>query len=187
MRPCDSGRDVILDVTGPGDLLCAGAVSSFTPACCTAVAVGDGVTAVFLPRRDVLHVVEQSAAAAGAFVRESTNRDLRLGRRIAELASGQVEQRVAAFLLHLADRDGAERDNGRIRIHMHLSRQDLADLCGTTLETAIRTMSRLARDGVVTTAAGGFVIHDRQALERLTRGEPRANGNGRRPAARPAP
>ncbi len=174
-RPCDNGREVILDVTGPGDLLCVSAVSSFSPACCTSVALHDDVVAVFLPRRDVLHVVEQSPGAAGAFVRESTTRDMRLAGRIAELASGQVEQRVAALLLHLADQDSAVRENGHTKIALHLSRQDLADLCGTTLETAIRTMSRLAREDIVTTAAWGFVINDRPQLERLARGEPRGS------------
>lgn len=170
-RPCENGREVILDVTGPGDVLCVSAVSSFSPACCSSVAFDDGVVAVFLPRRDVLHVVEQSPAAAGAFVRETTSRDMRLARRITELASGQVEQRMAGLLLHLADQDGAVRENGHIKIPLHLSRQDLADLCGTTLETAIRTMSRLARERIVTTAAWGFVITNRPELERLARGE----------------
>jgi len=172
-RPCENGREVILDVTKAGDLLCMSAVSAFAPACCTSVAFDEGVVAVFLPRRDVLHVVEQSPSAAAAFVRESSGRETRLALRIAELASGQVEQRVAALLLHLADQDTAVRENGHVRIPLHLSRQDLADLCGTTLESAIRTMSRLSREHIVTTAARGFVITDRTKLERLARGEPR--------------
>ncbi len=181
MRPCDTGRDVILDVTSPGNLLCASAVSAFSPACCTTVALGDDVFVLLLPRRDVLHIVEQSPAAAMAFVRETTNREMRLAGRIAELASGQVEQRVAALLIDLAGREDSVRENGRTRIPLHLSRQDLADLCGTTLETAIRTMSRLARESVVTTAASGFVIVDRPALERIARGErSRADGSSPR-------
>jgi CRP/FNR family transcriptional regulator len=181
-RPCENGREVILDVTSPGDLLCISAVSSFAPACCTSVAMAEGAVAVFIPRRDLLHVVEQSPPAAGAFVREATGRETRLALRIAELASGQVEQRIAALLLHLADQNGAVRENGHVRIPLHLSRQDIADLCGTTLESAIRTMSRLSREHVVTTAARGFVITDRAALERLARGEPRpaASAPGRK-------
>jgi CRP/FNR family transcriptional regulator len=183
-RPCENGREVILDVTSPGDLLCISAVSSFSPACCTSVAFAEGVVAVFIPRRDLLHVVEQNPAAATAFVRESTGRETRLALRIAELASGQVEQRVAALLLHLADQEHAVRENGHVRIPLHLSRQDIADLCGTTLETAIRTMSRLGREHVVTTAARGFVITDRAKLERLARGEPRVPTASSRPARR---
>ena len=172
-RPTENGREVILDVGGPGELLCSGAVSSFSPACCACVAFGDGVKVVVLPRRDLLHVVEQSPAAASAFVRESTGREMRLGKRIVELASGQVEQRVAALLLRLADQLGTERDSGAIKIELHLSRQDLADLCGTTLETAIRTMTKLAREDIVRTVSSGFLITDRAGLQRLARGEPK--------------
>lgn len=171
-RPCEIGREVIIDVGAPGELLCGGAVSSFSTACCTCVAMDDDVVVVSVPRRDLMQVVEQNATAAAAFVRESTGRDMRLGRRIVELASGQVEQRIATLLLRLADQIGVARE-GSVKIPLHLSRQDLADLCGTTLETAIRTMSRLAREEIVTTAARGFTIHDRSRLERMARGEPR--------------
>jgi CRP/FNR family transcriptional regulator len=48
---------------------------------------------------------------------------------------------------------------------MPLTRQELADLTGTTIETAIRTMSRWQKDDVVRTEKDGFVIVDRPALE----------------------
>lgn len=173
-RPCETGRDVILDVCAPGDLLCSSAVSNFVPACCACVALDGDVTVVAFPRRDVLHVIEQSPAAAGAFVRVATGRDLRLARRVVELASGQVEQRVATLLLRLADQIGQINDAKQIQIPLRLARQDLADLCGTTLETAIRAMTRLARDGVVRTGAKGPIVVDRRRLESLSRGETQA-------------
>jgi CRP/FNR family transcriptional regulator len=50
---------------------------------------------------------------------------------------------------------------------MPLSRQELADLTGTTIETCIRIMSRWGKEGVVTTEREGFVVKDRATLERL--------------------
>jgi CRP/FNR family transcriptional regulator len=50
---------------------------------------------------------------------------------------------------------------------MPLSRQELADLTGTTIETCIRIMSRWSKEGVVTTEREGFVVSDPAALERL--------------------
>ncbi len=170
-RPCETGRDVILDVCASGDLLCSSAVSNFEPACCACIALDGDLTVVAFPRRDVLHVVEQSPSAAGAFVRAATGRDLRLGHRVVELASGQVERRVATLLLRLADQLGQTNDAKQIQIPLRLARQDLADLCGTTLETAIRTMTRLARDGVVRTGAKGPIVVDRRRLEAVSRGE----------------
>jgi len=170
MRPCENGREVILDMCGPGDLLCASAVSSFAPYCCSCVALDDDVTVVSIARRDLMLLLEQSASAPTAFVREVTARELRLGRRIEELASGQVDQRIGTLLLRLAEQLGKPGERDEIRIPVHLSRQDLADLCGTTLESAIRTMTRFARENIVRTLPQGFVITDRSGLEQLVRG-----------------
>jgi CRP/FNR family transcriptional regulator len=52
---------------------------------------------------------------------------------------------------------------------MVLSRQELADLTGTTIETCIRLMSRWGKEGVVETQSDGFLVVDRRGLEALTR------------------
>jgi CRP/FNR family transcriptional regulator len=170
MRPCENGREVMIDVGQPGELLCASAACAYAPYCCTCTALDRDVVVLALPRRDVLHLLEQNPAAAAAFVREATGREMRLGRRIAELASGLVEQRVCALLLRLGEQAGTPLGGGQTRIALKLSRQDLADLCGTTLESAIRVMTRLSREETVRTTAAGFVIRDTVRLERLARG-----------------
>jgi CRP/FNR family transcriptional regulator len=50
---------------------------------------------------------------------------------------------------------------------MSLSRQDLADLTGTTIETCIRIMSRWGKQRLVATEKDGFRLLDRAALETL--------------------
>ena len=52
----------------------------------------------------------------------------------------------------------------------HPIRQELANLTGTTLETAIRVMSRWRQQGLVTTTRRGFVLHDRAGLEAMSWG-----------------
>lgn len=52
-------------------------------------------------------------------------------------------------------------------IPMALSRQDLADLTGTTIETCIRVMSRWGKEGTVRTEKDGFVVLDRAALGKI--------------------
>lgn len=171
VKASEAGRDVIVDVCGPGELLCSSAVCAFAPYCCSSTALEEAVEVVVVPRRDVLELLERSPAASRAFLREITARGLGLTERIAQLASGQVERRIAALFLRLAEQVGTPREGGGTWVPVALSRQDLADLCGTTLETAIRTMSRFARDGVLRTAARGFVVEDRPRLEALVRGE----------------
>jgi len=49
---------------------------------------------------------------------------------------------------------------------MPLSRQELADFTGTTIETCIRIMSRWGKEGIVATERDGFLVKDTAALER---------------------
>jgi CRP/FNR family transcriptional regulator len=50
-------------------------------------------------------------------------------------------------------------------IALALSRQELADMIGTTIETSIRIMSRWGKADIVRTEKDGFVVVDRPALE----------------------
>jgi CRP-like cAMP-binding protein len=70
------------------------------------------------------------------------------------------------LFLKLAERVGRPEASG-IFIPMSLSRQDLADLTGTTIETCIRLMSRWGKEGIVSTEKDGFRVLDRTALEKL--------------------
>ena len=53
----------------------------------------------------------------------------------------------------------------------HLTRQSLADMTGTTVETTIRVVSRWLKDGLVTDEGGRFALRDVQALRDLATGE----------------
>jgi CRP-like cAMP-binding protein len=169
-KTSEAGREAIVDLCGPGALLCASAVCCFAPYCCSAGAMEDEVEVVLVPRRDVLELLERSPAAGRAFLREVTARGMSLCQRVEELSTGQVERRIATLLLRLADQVGVAWRGQATWIPVPLSRQDLADLCGTTIETAIRVMTRLRREGIVRSATRGLVITDRPSLERAARG-----------------
>lgn len=79
------------------------------------------------------------------------------------LGRGNAAQKLAAFLLEAADRDG---DSGTIDLMM--SRQDIADYLGLTIETVSRTLSRLERDGVIGLPGGRrILLKDRRMLRAL--------------------
>lgn len=87
--------------------------------------------------------------------------------RFAELATKPVEQRLAHTLLRLArrSRQGAERG---LAIDVPLSRQDLAEMTGTTLYTASRILSRWGRAGLIDGGRLQLVVRDEEALEKIT-------------------
>jgi CRP-like cAMP-binding protein len=165
-----AGRDAITGIAGPGELLCANAVCAYAPHCCASTSLEDGTEILSLPRRELLELFERSPGVARALLREVIQRGMRACERVEELSSGQVEQRICTVLAKLADRIGIQRPAEGTWIPVPLSRQDLADMCGTTIETAIRTMSRLRKNAIVRTTARGFIVTDRARLEDLSRG-----------------
>ena len=169
LRRYGDGREVILDIRAPGDLICAGAVTAVAPYCCSSVALDKDITIVALPRRDLSRLFDDNPSIGQLFSREAAHHEMRMADRVFEIARGHVEQRVGAALLRLADRIGESQPDGSLLIQLRLSRQDLADLCGTTLESAIRTMVHLGRENIIQTVAGGFVVTNRGRLARLAK------------------
>ncbi len=80
------------------------------------------------------------------------------------MSGARVEARFARLFLKLHEQIGRS-ERGGIFVPMPLARQELADLTGTTIETAIRIMSRWQKEDVLHTEKDGFVILNREALE----------------------
>ncbi len=160
-----SGKQVILEIMGVGEPF--GAVASFEerPFPATAVALADTVC-LRLPRQRFFEMLREYPTLVRGLLIGLTHRLIELTTRITELTGGKVEPRLARFFLKLAEEQGLAA-GGRIKIPMALSRQELADLTGTTIETCIRIMSRWSKDGIVATEEDGFTILDRAALELL--------------------
>jgi CRP/FNR family transcriptional regulator, nitrogen oxide reductase regulator len=159
------GKDVILEIFGPGDPLGAVAVYERRPYPASAVALDDTVC-VMVPRDAFFVLLEQYPSLVRGLLLGLTQRLVELTNRIAELTGGRLEPRFARLFLKMADEAGRSERNG-IFIPMALSRQELADLTGTTIETCIRIMSRWGKQQIVTTEKDGFVVLDRRTLETL--------------------
>lgn len=68
--------------------------------------------------------------------------------RVTELATKAVEQRVAAALLRMANQSGRKTDAG-VEIAFPVTRNDIAEMTGTTLHTVSRLLSAWEREGIV--------------------------------------
>ena len=87
-----------------------------------------------------------------------------------KLSVEPVESRLAAALLRLADREGVRSRSG-VELPFHLTRQSLADMSGTTVETAIRVVTRWQRDELVEDRGGRLIVRDPDALRELAAGD----------------
>ncbi len=163
-----SGRDIILEVFGQGDPLGAVAAYDGRPFPASAVALEETVCVV-IPRPVFFRLLEEQPSLVRGLMLGLTVRLVELTNRLAELSGSRIEPRFARLFLKLAGELGRP-DRGGIFIPLTLSRQELADMTGTTIETAIRIMSRWGKDGIVHTDKDGFVIIDRRTVE-ATAGE----------------
>jgi CRP/FNR family transcriptional regulator, nitrogen oxide reductase regulator len=83
------------------------------------------------------------------------------------LVTERVEQRIARILLKLAAESGRKVDNG-VLIDMSLTRQDVAEMSGTTLFTVSRTLSEWERNGLLEIGRGRVIICEPHELVRIS-------------------
>jgi CRP/FNR family transcriptional regulator len=163
-----SGKELILEILSAGDPLGAVVAYEERPYPATAVAL-ERTVCLLLPRGEFFSLLERHPSVVRGFLSGMARRIVELTQRLPEVAGGRVETRFALLFLKLAEKAG--RPEGReVFVPIHLTRQDLADITGTTIETAIRVMSRWSKEDLVRTEHEGFRVLDREALERLARG-----------------
>ena len=85
---------------------------------------------------------------------------------IKQLSVYTVEQRIAATLIRMAKKLGEQKKTG-ILIQIPFSRQDLAAMTGTTVETVSRVMSRFSTEGLISTGRKWVAINDLERLEQI--------------------
>lgn len=159
------GHERILEIFGAGGLI--GAVAAYEsrpyPAAATAI---EPATCLLTPSPDFFALLESQPTLVRGLLGSLSIRLMELTSRLAELTGGRVDTRFARLFLKLADQMGRQ-ERGGLFVPMALSRQELADLTGTTIETCIRIMSKWNKDNVLHTDKDGFVILDRATLEEL--------------------
>jgi len=160
-----AGKDVILEIFGAGDPLGAVAAYDGHPFPASAVAIEDSQV-LFVPRQAFFALLERHPTLVRGLLSGLTHRLAELAFRLAELTGGRVEPRFARLFLKLAQEQGRPERGGTF-IPVVLSRQELADMTGTTIETTIRIMSRWGKQRTVITEKDGFLVLNPAELETL--------------------
>ena len=166
------GADMILEIFGQGEPVGAVAVYNRMAYPASAIAL-EPTTVIQIPARDYFALLERHPELSRSLISEMTRLYMSLTRKLEDQRSQRVEARIAQLFLSLAERMGRDGEGGRV-IPMMLSRQEVAEMVGTTVETSIRVLSRWGRDGVLVTGQGRFVIPSCDALRAIAEG--RAEG-----------
>lgn len=141
------GKNVVLRFMGPGDLVGSVAVMRAIAYPATPVAVNE--TRVFSwSATRMLELMQAHPALAMKAMNMMGGRIEELQERLQQVATQQVERRIAATVLKIAGQSGRRTEAG-VEIPFALSRQDLAEMTGTTLHTVSRTLSAWIEEGII--------------------------------------
>ncbi|MBI3929268.1 MAG: Crp/Fnr family transcriptional regulator [Armatimonadetes bacterium] len=151
VAPSTSGREMITEVYFPGELFSALFALHGEPYPCSAVCLTDCELEV-LPREAFQRAVESDSELLMAVMRTYQEKIRFQRRMMVELAVGRSEQRAAMALLMLAGYLARMVGNRAVMPNL-LTRQEFSELIGTTVETAIRILSRFRKDGILVESA----------------------------------
>jgi CRP-like cAMP-binding protein len=92
--------------------------------------------------------------------------------RLVEMATEQVEQRVARALSRLVEQSGRQTEEG-LQIDFPISRQDIAEMTGTTLHTVSRLLAAWEAKGIVAGGRQKVTVVEPARLHALAEGRAR--------------
>jgi CRP-like cAMP-binding protein len=157
------GTELIVRFIAPGDPFGGVVALGDAPYPVTAVAVQPSV-ALSWPRDTVSMLLAETPQVRVNIMREMATHMTAALTRVRELTTATVDQRLAHTILRLAEQCGRPEQDG-ILIAQQLTRQEIADLTGTTLYTASRTLARWETMGVVETRHRMLFVRSTQQLE----------------------
>jgi CRP/FNR family transcriptional regulator len=160
VKSVPAGREIILEVVTAGELFGAVVAIENRPYPASAVVANDG-TVWRLPAALARDCCQRYPSLRAAILGHVAERLRSAHERLRSVALERVEQRLARALLTLASKIGVDEEGGRL---VTVTRQELADMTGTTVETAIRVTSRWQSLGVVSALRSSLQIADEKRL-----------------------
>ncbi|MFC2066471.1 Crp/Fnr family transcriptional regulator [Chloroflexota bacterium] len=156
------GKEFIIAFFGPGEMFGEVAVFENKPYPASAQAAAE-TRVVRIRREDFMAFLTRRPQVALRVINVLGGRLRDAQSRLRDLAGERVEQRLASVLLMLFLKLGTT---------LPFTRQELADMTGTTTETVIRLMSHLKDRGIISSTRGKIIILHEEKLRILSEGPP---------------
>ena len=157
------GTEVIVRFITPGEPFGGVVALSNAPYPVTAVAVQPSTLRSW-SREVVADLLRETPQVRVNIMREMAMHMTAALTRVRELTTARVEERLAHTLLRLADQCGRREPDG-VLIAQPLTRQEIADLTGTTLYTVSRTLARWESLGLIETRKRMLLVRSPEKLE----------------------
>ena len=141
------GQQVVVRVVNPGDIFGIARALRRTDYPATVTAAADSIALVW-PMSAWDEFMRDHPMLAMNAMRTIGGRLQEAQTRMRELATEAVERRVAHAVLRLVNQAG-KREDGGVRIDFPLSKQDIAEMTGTTLHTVSRIFTAWEAEGLI--------------------------------------
>ncbi|MDE1934260.1 Crp/Fnr family transcriptional regulator [Bradyrhizobium sp.] len=163
------GQQSVVRYVSAGELFGVAQAMSLTRYPATAVAAVDSI-ALAWPSSSWHQMIIKYPTLASSALQTVGSRLQDTQARVMEISNEQVEQRIAHTLLRLAKQAGRKVEAG-IEIDFPISRQDVAEMTGTTLHTVSRILSAWESQGLVEGGRQRIVLCDASSLRALAEGK----------------
>lgn len=163
----DEGKEVVLAVRGPGDLLGELSALDADPLSATVTAMGP-VTGLVVSAEAFTDFLRRVPDVALLLLRTLSRKLRDADRKRVEFAEFDTVGRVARRLVELAERFGAHSE-GQVRIDLGLSQEELAGWAGSSREAVSKALQALKTRGWLETQRRSITILDLEALRRRGR------------------
>jgi CRP/FNR family transcriptional regulator, nitrogen oxide reductase regulator len=151
-----SGEQIVVRVVNPGELCGMAKAMGRTTYPATALAVVESV-ALGWPMDQWDPMLARYPSFAGSAMQTIGGRLQEAHSRIREMSTEVVERRLAHTVLRLVEQSGKREPQG-IRIDFPISKQDLAEMAGTTLHTVSRILTAWEQAGLVDTGRQKLLV-----------------------------
>lgn len=166
VRTTPAGDQIIVLHIASGQLFGVGAALGHTTYPATAMAADESLTLSW-PNGLWLNFVARYDGFATETYKVIGGRMDEMAARIVDLATKQVEQRVASAMVRLITQNGRKVDAG-IEIDFPITRQNISDMTGTTLFTVSRLLSAWEKDGIVASERRRITVTEPRRLQALS-------------------
>jgi CRP-like cAMP-binding protein len=162
-KESQGGKETIFQIVGAGETFGELVIFDGRPYSYSAESL-EPATIMKIPRRSFLEIIRRRPSMCFEIVLELSRQLRDAQETIQALSVERVEKRVVNLLLKLSERIG-QNEKGKMRIPVALTRQNIADMVGSTVETTIRVISRLTREGYLETKGKTIYILDVKGLK----------------------
>lgn len=159
----DNGKDQIVKLAKPGELLGQRSMISDEAANLSAIALEE-MQVCFIPKTEIMTFFNQNNQFSMNMMKTICGDLKEADDHMVDMAQKSVKQRLAETLLYLEENFGINEDK---TLKLQLSREELAGMIGTATESCIRLLSEFNKSGIIELAGKKIILKDKAKLKRV--------------------